>query len=263
MSAGALPIGGGTVEGAHGTLPAPAPATLALLRGAPVMGVPVEGELVTPTGAALVATLADAYGPPPPMNLETVGVGAGSRELPGLPNVVRVLLGTEVRTADAAGRTQEVVLLEANVDDLVPELVPDVIEACLSAGALDAWSSPIHMKKGRPGVLLSVLGRPADESVLAATLLEHSTSLGVRVRRQSRYELDRAIREVSVQGHPVRVKIGLREGRVVNVAPEHDDCAAVAAASGRPVKQIWAEALAAATAASAELEEAGLDGLPR
>lgn len=263
VTSGPMPLGIGMVEGEHGVLPIPAPATLLLLRGAPVIGVEIEGELVTPTGAAIVATLAEGFGAAPAMTVEAVGVGAGTRELPGRPNVVRVLLGEEVRDVEAAAGTHEVVLLEANVDDLVPELVPDVIDACLAAGALDAWSTPIHMKKGRPGLLLSVLGRPADEGVLAATLLEHSTSLGVRVRRQSRHELDRAIREVLVQGHPVRVKIGLREGRVLNVAPEHDDCAAVAAASGRPVKQIWAEALAAATAASAEPEEVDVDGVPR
>ena len=138
-------------------------------------------------------------------------------------------------------------MLEANVDDLVPELVPDVIEACIAAGAIDAWTVPIQMKKARPGVMLSVLGRPEHERTLAETLLQHSSTLGVRVHRLERYELDRAIREVDLEGHTIRVKIGLLDGRVVNVAPEHDDCAAVAAATGRPVKQIWAEALAVAT----------------
>jgi len=176
--------------------------------------------------------------------LRASGTGAGTREHPDRPNIVRVMIGDSAvgPPADTA-----VVQLEANVDDLVPELVPDVLEACVAAGAIDAWTVPVQMKKGRPGVILSVLGRPEDERPLAETLLRHSSSLGVRVRRLERHELDRAIREVDIDGHTVRVKIGLLEGRVVNVAPEHDDCAGVAAATGRPVKQIWAEALAAAT----------------
>src|SRR5262249_54733450 len=173
------------------------------------------------------------------------GTGMGTREHPDRPNLVRITIGDAV--AEAHGDTT-VVLLQANVDDLVPELVPDVIEACMTAGAIDAWTVPIQMKKARPGVLLSVLGRPDLERTVAETLLTHYSTLGVRVQRLERYELDRAIREVEIDGHTIRVKIGLLEGRVVNVAPEHDDCATVAAATGRPVKQIWAEALAAATA---------------
>ncbi len=243
---GPLPMGRGVVDGDHGPLPAPAPATLALLKGVPVVGVATPGELVTPTGAAIAVTAADGFGELPAMTIETVGVGAGTREHADRPNIVRVLIGEAAAEPD--GDLTEIVILEANVDDLLPELVPDVIDACLAAGAIDAWAMPIQMKKGRPGVLLSVLGRPDDERGLAETLLRHSSSLGVRVRRQVRYELDRAIREVHVEGRPVRVKIGLLRGEVVNVAPEHDDCAQVAAGTGRPVKQIWAEALAAATA---------------
>jgi uncharacterized protein (TIGR00299 family) protein len=249
---GVLPMGRGTVEGDHGPLPVPAPATFALLQGVPVVGVPTPGELVTPTGAAIAVTAADAFGELPAMTIDAVGVGAGTREHPDRPNILRVVLG------EATGSTSdlpEVVVLEANVDDLVPELVPDVIEACLRAGAIDAWTVPIQMKKSRPGFLLSVLGHPDDEPRLAETLLRHSSTLGVRVRRHTRYELDRAIREVRVEGHPVRVKIGLLAGRVVNVAPEHDDCAAVASVTGRPVKQVWAEALAAATASSPEVTD--------
>jgi len=239
-----IPLGRGIGEMDHGTMPLPAPATMALLTGVPVVGVETAGELVTPTGAAIVVTAADAWGELPAMVLRTTGTGVGSREHPDRPNLVRVTIGDAV--TEPRGDTT-VVLLQANVDDLVPELVPDVLEACTAAGAIDAWTVPIHMKKGRPGVMLSVLGRPANERQLAETLLAHSSTLGVRVQRLERYELDRAIREVDIGGHSVRVKIGLLEGRVVNVAPEHDDCAAVAAVTGRPVKQIWAEALAAAT----------------
>jgi uncharacterized protein (TIGR00299 family) protein len=244
-----MPMGRGMVEGDHGPLPFPAPATFAVLQGIPVVGVSTPGELVTPTGAAIAVTAADSFGDLPAMSIDVVGIGAGTRVHADRPNILRVVLG------DAAGSRSaltEVVVLEANVDDLVPELIPDVIDACTAAGAIDAWTTPIQMKKGRPGFLLSVLARPDGERRLAETLLRHSSTLGVRVRRHARYELDRAIREVHVDGRPVRVKIGLLDGRVVNVAPEHDDCAEVAAAIGRPVKQVWAEALAAATAALPE-----------
>jgi len=239
-----VPLGRGVGDMDHGTMPLPAPATMALLAGVPVVGVDTPGELVTPTGAAIIVTAADAWGALPAMVLHTTGTGAGTRAHPDRPNVVRVTVG-EATTEPHADRS--VVVLQANIDDLVPELIPDVLEACTAAGAIDVWTVPIQMKKARPGVMLSVLGRPQDERALAETLLTHSSTLGVRVQRLERYELDRAIREVDIDGHAVRVKIGLLDDRVVNVAPEHDDCAAVAAVTGRPVKQIWAEALAAAT----------------
>jgi uncharacterized protein (TIGR00299 family) protein len=239
-----VPLGRGIGEMDHGAMPLPAPATMALLAGVPVVGVDTPGELVTPTGAAIVVTAADAWGELPSMVLRGTGTGVGTREHPDRPNVVRITLGDALAEPQT---TTTVLLLQANIDDLVPELVPDVLEACMTAGAIDVWTIPIQMKKARPGVLLSVLGRPDQERVLAETLLTHSSTLGVRVQRLERYELDRAVREVDIDGHTVRVKIGLLEGRVVNVAPEHDDCAVAAAATGRPVKQIWAEALAAAT----------------
>jgi uncharacterized protein (TIGR00299 family) protein len=245
-----IPLGRGIGEMDHGPMPLPPPATMALLAGVPVVGVETPGELVTPTGAAIVVTAADAFGEFPAMTIRTSGTGSGLREHPDRPNIVRVTIGE----ADHRSGRGEVVLLQANVDDLVPELVPDVLEACVVAGAIDVWTAPIQMKKARPGVLLSVLGRPDDERELAETLLRHSSTLGVRVQQLERYELDRAIREIHVGGHPVRVKIGLLDGQVVNVAPEHDDCAAVAAVTGRPAKQIWAEAMSAATNEAQELD---------
>jgi len=259
LACGALPLGtgGGSVASAHGPLPLPAPATLELLTGVPVVGVAATAELVTPTAAAILATLVDTWGPAPSMTLEGVGTGAGTRDDPDRPNVCRVLLGE----LDPTGATlEQVVQLEANVDDMVPELVPDVLAACLAAGALDAWAEPIHMKKGRPGLLLCVLARAEQQRRLAETLLRHATTLGVRVRPATRYVADRVVREVVVDGRIVRVKIGMLGDEVVNVAPEHDDCAALAAATGRPVKQIWAEALAAAVASSTAKEQ---DALPR
>ena len=136
--------------------------------------------------------------------------------------------------------------MEANLDDFLPELVPDAVERCLAAGALDVWTVPVQMKKGRPGLVLSALARPDAEGTAAAALLEHTSTLGVRVSSLRRYELERRVHAVEIEGHTIRVKVGLLGDRVVNVAPEHDDCAAAAAATGRPVKQIWARALAAA-----------------
>jgi uncharacterized protein (TIGR00299 family) protein len=236
-----LPFARGFVKAAHGVLPLPAPATLALLEGAELAGVDTEAELVTPTGAAIAATVVDEWGALPPLTLERVGYGAGTKDFADRPNVVRVVLGTE------AGRpTGRVVLLETNLDDFPAELVPDAAERCFAAGALDVWTVPAQMKKGRPGLVLSVLARPDAEAALARVLLEETSALGVRVSRLDRYELEREERSVDVEGGTVRVKLGLLDGRVVNVAPEHDDCAAVAASTGRAVKSVWAEALARA-----------------
>ena len=233
-----LPFARGFVTAAHGVLPLPAPATLGLLEGAALVGVETEAELVTPTGAAIAATVVDEWGQLPPLTFDRVGYGAGARDLPDRPNVVRVVLGT------ASRRTTQVVVLETNLDDLSPELVPDAIDRCFAAGALDVWTVPAHMKKGRPGFVLAALARPDAEGEIARVLLEETSALGVRVSRLERYELDREERVVELEGGTVRVKVGILDGRVVNVAPEHDDCAAVAKATGRSVKSVWAEALA-------------------
>jgi hypothetical protein len=236
-----LPFARGLTGAAHGTLPLPAPSTLALLEGAPLVGVETEAELVTPTGAAIAATVVDEWGQLPPLTLERVGYGAGTMDFADRPNVVRVVLGSE-----AALPTGRVSLLETNLDDLPPELVPDAIERCFEAGALDVWTVPAQMKKGRPGFVLTALARRGAEAEVARAMLEETTALGVRVGRLDRYELDREERTVEVAGGTVRVKVGLLDGRVVNVAPEHDDCAELARSSGRAVKSIWAEALARA-----------------
>jgi uncharacterized protein (TIGR00299 family) protein len=238
-----LPMGGGTTRAAHGVLPLPAPATAALLVGAPVFGVALQAELVTPTGAALAATLADEWGLLPAMTLRRVGYGAGTADFPERANLVRVLLGEDSRAGAALG---EVVVLETNLDDLLPELVPDAAERCFVAGALDVWTAPVTMKKGRPGLVLSALARPAAQDAVARAMLEHTSALGVRVARWARYELEREVMTVHVDARPVRVKLGRLDGRIVNVAPEHDDCAAVAAGTGAAVQSIWAAALAAA-----------------
>jgi pyridinium-3,5-bisthiocarboxylic acid mononucleotide nickel chelatase len=238
-----LPLGRGVVASAHGVLPLPAPAAAALLVGAPVFGVDLEAELVTPTGAALT-TLADTFGPLPELTVERLGYGAGTADFAARANIVRVLLGRP-RSLEGVAEA-EVVLLETNLDDLLPELVPDAVERCFAAGALDVWTTPVSMKKGRPGLVLSALARPAAEAGVARVILEETTALGVRVTRMRRYELAREEQTVDVGGWPVRVKLARLDGRVVNVAPEHDDCAAAARATGTAVKSVWAAALAAA-----------------
>jgi hypothetical protein len=241
VSCSPLPFARGLTRAAHGVLPLPAPATLGLLEGAQLVGVESEAELVTPTGAAIAATVVETWGALPPLVLERVGYGAGTADFPDRPNVVRVVLG-----AATAAATGEVVLLETNLDDLVPELVPDAVERCFAAGALDVWTMPAQMKKGRPGIVLSALARPGAEQEVARAMLEETSALGVRVGRLARYELEREERVVEIAGGQVRIKVGLLDGRVVNVSPEHDDCSALAKATGRAVKSIWAEALALA-----------------
>jgi uncharacterized protein (TIGR00299 family) protein len=243
VSCSPLPFARGLTRAAHGVLPLPAPATLGLLEGAPLVGVETEAELVTPTGAAIAATAVEEWGALPPLTLERVGYGAGTADFADRPNVVRVVLGTASAPAPTKG---SVVLLETNLDDLSPELVPDAAERCFAAGALDVWTVPAQMKKGRPGLVLSALARPSAEADVARALLEETTALGVRVHRLERYELEREERIVELEGGTVRVKVGLLEGRVVNLAPEHDDCAVLARSTGRAVKSIWAEALARA-----------------
>jgi uncharacterized protein (DUF111 family) len=213
---------------------------LKLLEGAPLYGVDVDAELVTPTGAALVAALAEAYGPLPRLTLAATGYGAGGRDLEAFPNVVRAILGTEAPTGTPVS------LIEANLDDLIPELAPDAAAACFAAGALDVWTAPVSMKHGRPGFVLSALARPHDEGAVAHAILTQTSTLGVRIARHDRIELERESWTVEVAGEPVRVKVGRLDGRVVNLAPEHADCERAARITGEPVKLIWARALAAA-----------------
>jgi uncharacterized protein (TIGR00299 family) protein len=237
-----LPVGRGFVDAAHGRLPLPAPATLALLEGAPMYGVEIEMELVTPTGAALVSSLAERYGPIPRFTLEGSGYGAGTRDLKTLPNVVRVMIGSDVQPAGTVS------LIEANLDDMLPELAPDAAAACFAAGALDVWTAPAQMKRGRPGFVMSALARPEMEHAVAQAMLRETSTLGVRIAHLDRIELERESFTVEISGEPVRVKVGKLDGRIVNLAPEHADCERAARISGEPVKVVWARALAAAHA---------------
>ncbi len=239
-----LPLGRGFVRGAHGVLPLPAPATMELLRDVPIVGVDVEKELVTPTGAALVTTLSSKFGGLPSMSVSSIGYGAGGRDLAERPNIVRALIGT----SSSVEKRSEVVLIETNLDDCSPELIPDAAAAATRAGALDVWTSPVFMKKGRPGFVVHAIARSTDSRAVADALLTETSALGVRMCTYERVELDRSFVQVAVSSEQVSVKIGKRDGRIMNIAPEHDDCAAVAAKLGLPVKEVFAQALVAARA---------------
>jgi uncharacterized protein (DUF111 family) len=208
-----------------------------------VYGVDAVGETVTPTGAALVASLASSFGPLPPMTLMAAGCGAGTWNPDHVPNVVRSLIGA---SAQALTPQEGPLILETNLDDLQPEFVPDVLEACLAAGAADVWTTPALMKHGRPGLTLSALVHAADERPVAEAILRHTTTLGLRVRRtEHRWALEREFRTVEVDGLAVSVKVGLLGGDVVNVKPEHRDCVRVARETGQSVKAVWTAALVA------------------
>jgi len=230
-------LGGGTVAAEHGVLPVPAPATAALLEGKPVYSEGPAVELTTPTGAALAATLACSFGPMPAMRLRATGYGAGSRELSGRPNVLRVLVGEDSRAAEAT----LVSVLEANIDDSSPEVLAFALERLLEAGALDATLEPLIMKKGRPGVLLRVIARPEDQERLAALMLAETSTLGLRVYRAERRVQARRLVEVQLPEGVVRVKVS-EDGRC---APEYEDCRKLALASGRPLREIVTEAMLA------------------
>ncbi len=235
-----LPMGTGTVQCAHGTLPLPAPAVAAMLPGVPVRDAGVEGETVTPTGAALVTTLADGFGPMPEMTVESVGVGAGSREYPGLPNVVRAFIGTATDVNHQIA--SEALLVQCNVDDLDPRVLPVVIEHLLSAGAVDAYTTPIIMKKGRPGHLITALAPKTALDPVVTTLLRETTSLGCRITEVGKRHLHRRMETADTPWGTVGVKAALIDGRVVRRVPEFEDCAALARETGVPVRDILAAA---------------------
>jgi pyridinium-3,5-bisthiocarboxylic acid mononucleotide nickel chelatase len=238
--------GSGLQRGGHGVLPVPAPAVLELLRGVPVHAGGVAAELTTPTGAAILVASATRFADLPPVRMARVGYGAGSRRHDELPNVLRVVLGE--RVAEAAAGDGGLVL-EANLDDMTPELAPWVLERLVEAGAADVWFTPIHMKRGRPGITLSVLCAPGTDAAVRELLWRETSTLGVRGLPVRKWMLERRLVEVEVPGGKVRVKLGLDGGRVVNAAPEYADCARLAEQTGRPLKDVMARAQAAALAA--------------
>ncbi len=242
-------VGHGEVRSAHGTMPVPPPAVAELLRGVPSYAgaatVPAM-ELCTPTGAALLVANATSFGPQPPMTVQEIGVGAGGRDPEGHTNVLRLLVGEPVVSTGSTTRDgSSALLIETNVDDLDPRLWPNVLAALLDAGASDAWLTPILMKKGRPAHTLSVLVRGEVVDVVRTEVFRQTSTIGVREIAIGKTALDRQMRTVTVAGHDIAVKLALLDGEVLNAQPEYDDVARVATATGRPIKQVLAEAIAA------------------
>jgi len=235
-----LNVGAGTVEMSHGTFAVPPPATAALVQGAPVYGAG-EGELLTPTGALLITGHASDFGPLPPMRIERTGHGAGTRETRGRPNVLRLIVGEE----DAESAADRVLVLETEIDDASPQLLGPLLDRLLAAGARDAFFTPVQMKKGRPGVLVTVLAEVSGREAVEEILFSETTTLGVRRQVWERTVLERETTTVETAFGPIRVKIGRRGGRVYNAWPEFEDCQRAAEEKRVAVKQVLAEAIAA------------------
>jgi pyridinium-3,5-bisthiocarboxylic acid mononucleotide nickel chelatase len=240
-----LNVGGGTVKCAHGTFPVPAPATVELLKDAPVYSSGLQAELVTPTGAAIVKTLASTFGAFPAMRMEKSGYGAGSREFPGHPNVVRLTIGEAASVLAAKTASETVTVLEANLDDLNPQVFGYVMDRLLEEGALDAFAMPVQMKKSRPGTLLTVLCKSEDAGKLTRLIFTETTTLGVRRRDEVRHTLARRWENVCTQWGDVRIKIASMNGTVTNYAPEYEDCRRIAAEQHVPLKAVMGEAVEA------------------
>jgi uncharacterized protein (TIGR00299 family) protein len=238
-----LNLGGGTVKCAHGTFPVPAPATVELLKGVPVYSSGIQLELVTPTGAAIVKTLCRKFSSFPEMKIEKSGYGAGTRDLPGHPNVVRLTVGEAQAEFVTKTSEQTIAVLEANIDDLNPQIFGYVMDRLLEEGALDAFGIPVQMKKNRPGMLLSVLCRPEDAGKLTNLILSETTTLGVRRRDERREVLARKLVTVSTRWGDVRLKVASMNGTIANYAPEYDDCRRIAVQHHIPLKNVMQEAV--------------------
>ncbi len=241
LYAGALPLGPGWTQSAHGRIPLPAPATLNLLAAAnaPTRPAPGPGELVTPTGAALICELADFS--QPPMRLEKIAIGAGQKEFEW-PNIARLWLGepeTALRRPTTRPTDKRLVQIETNIDDMNPEFYGHVVDKLFAAGALDVWTTPIQMKKQRPGTLLAVLARAEDEEALADLILRETTTLGVRVHTVHRHEARREQRTIETEWGPVRVKLKFLDEELIGIKPEHDDCRQLATENQIPLQTVY------------------------
>lgn len=237
-----LNVGGGTVKCAHGTFPVPAPATVELLKGAPVYSSGVQAELVTPTGAAIVKQLVKRFSAFPEMKIEKSGYGAGSREFAGHPNVARLVIGETTPVIAGKTKAETISVLEANLDDMNPQVFGYVLDRLLEEGALDVFGMPVQMKKNRPGTLLTVLCKPEDAGKLAQIIFAETTTLGVRQREEVRQTLARRFESVRTQWGEVRIKIASMNGTVTNYAPEYEDCRRIAAEHHVPLKMVMQEA---------------------
>ncbi len=235
-----LRVGTGEVDTAHGRIPVPVPAVLELTRGVPIVRTDVEGEILTPTGAAILTTLGRPV-PAAPFVAESVGVGAGRKELPGRPNILRASLGIWA-AGGTSWESDEVVVLETNLDDMSPEALPRVLEFALAAGALDAYLTPVLMKKGRPGHLLTVLAPEERASGIAEVIFRETSTFGIRRTLSSRWKLARSQQEIESPWGPLRVKVGDLGDGTLRVAPEYESCREIADRTGMPLLQVYREA---------------------
>ena len=236
-----LNVGSGTIQCAHGTFPVPAPATARLLTGVPVYAGAVAAEMVTPTGALIVTEYASEYGPLPPLRVDRIGYGAGSRDFKRHPNVLRVFVG-EGATGGAAER---IVTIESEIDDMNPQLFGPLMDRLMAAGALDVFYSPVQMKKNRPGILVTAIAHPGQREAIAGVLFTDTTTIGVRYQEMLRDRLDREVRTLETPVGKIRFKVASRDGRILNAAPEFDDCARLAGERGMPIKDVQAIAVKA------------------
>lgn len=246
IEASAIPPGRGSVRAAHGLMPLPAPATAELLRGVPLAESTADMEQTTPTGAAIIATIADSFGPLPSMTVDSIGLGAGSKEAPGISNVLRVFVGRS--SPEPSG--DRVTVLETNLDDLPGEVVGYATTQLLAAGALDAYVTPILMKKNRPGVMISVLCDDARVAAMEEILFRETTTLGVRRYSVSRHKLNRKAAAVETTYGRVQGKLGWLDGRPAQFSPEYDDCSRIATELGVPLREIYKAAQQAYVAAA-------------
>jgi uncharacterized protein (TIGR00299 family) protein len=242
FSCSPLNVGGGTAKMAHGILPVPAPATAQLLIGKPTYSSGLQKELVTPTGAAIVATLCDHFGPQPAMQVSAIGYGAGTIDLETQPNVLRIMIG-EVAASRVEGHGGTVRVLEANLDDMSPQIFGYLMEKALAAGALDVFATPIQMKKSRPGTLVTILCLPEDEGKFQQMLFAETPTIGVRSHLVERYALPREQVTVTTVFGEVRVKVARANGRVQQVSPEFDDCRKLAEQKNVPLHEVMEQAL--------------------
>lgn len=249
--ASALNLGGGKIHAAHGELPVPAPGTAGILRGVPVYGSPVEAELTTPTGAAIISTVANGFGVLPPLQVDQIGYGAGSLDLPGRANLLRLIVGERIEDLES----DEIALVEANIDDMNPQLYEPLMEALFRAGALDVFLTPVIMKKSRPATVVSAIVPAGLEGSIGPILLSFSSTFGVRSRRMHRQMLPREVLAVQTRFGEVRVKVGRLHGRPIHLAPEYEDCRRLAEAAGTAAGEIMAAAVEAAGALLPRLNE--------
>jgi len=236
-----LPMGRGVIHCEHGTFPVPAPATLEILKGKPLYGNSFDGEMVTPTGASLAVTLADEFGPPPPLRVQRIGHGAGSRDHGDRPNLLRGILGM---LDEPAALLEKVIVIETTIDDLNPQVYGHLMERLFSAGALEVFYTPIQMKKNRPGSLVTIIVPEERFDPVGEVVFRETTTIGFRYQRMDRVELGREVRKVKTRFGPIRIKVSLFKGEVVQATPEYEDCRAAALKAGVPLREVQREATA-------------------